>query len=99
VQIHLRATDHTVSARVVVALEGTRQLLEGHAHQLRQSLAQAGLSLSGFDVSHDSGGSGGRQPPPEPMPPLPAPAVITPRLAATLQTPIRHRIGGIDILA
>lgn len=99
VQIHLRATDHNVSARVIVAVEGTRRLLEGHAHQLRQSLAQAGLSLSGFDVSRDSGGSGGRQPPPEPMPPLPVPIMATPRPAPAMHRITRNRTDGIDILA
>jgi len=101
VQIHLSATDHTISARVVVAQEATRQLLDGQAHHLRQSLAQAGLSLTGFDVSRDGGGSrGGQQPPPQPS--LPAAVVSAPaptRPALPLSAPARTATNGIDILA
>ncbi len=69
VQIHLRATDHTISARIVTAQDGTRQLLQDQAHHLRQSLAQAGVSLTGFDVSSGGSGSrGGQQPPPQRRP-------------------------------
>jgi flagellar hook-length control protein FliK len=71
VQIHLTATNHnTVSARVVVSQEGTQQLIAGQEHQLRQSLADSGVVLGTFDVTHSGGGStqGGHHQPPEPPP-------------------------------
>lgn len=97
VRIHLTAMDHIVSARVVAAQEGTRQLLEGQAHHLRQGLAAAGLSLGSFDVTRDGGGSHSRQPPAEPTPSLPF-AVSTPR-TVTVSTPLPHPREGIDLLA
>jgi hypothetical protein len=101
VQIHLTATDHTISARVVVAQEATRQLLDGQAHHLRQSLAQAGLSLTGFDVSRDGGGWRGgqqqQQPTPLPLSLTSAPASVRPALAPGL--PARIARSGIDLLA
>jgi flagellar hook-length control protein FliK len=101
VQIHLTATEHTVSARIVVAQEGTRQLLEGQAHHLRQGLAEAGLSLGSFDVTRDGGGSrgGGQQAPPQTPLPLPT-FVSTPRTTPTVVPPTVSRpTDGINILA
>ncbi|HWG43736.1 MAG TPA: flagellar hook-length control protein FliK [Gemmataceae bacterium] len=101
VQIHLTATDHSISARVVVAQEGTRQLIEGQADQLRQSLANAGVSLTGFDVTQNGGGSsgGGRQNPEPPMPlVLPHTASFS-RPAVAVKLPTRSATNGIDILA
>lgn len=99
VQIHLTATEHTVSARIVVAHEGTRQLLEGTAHHLREGLAGAGLSLGSFDVARDGGGWGGGQQAPPQTPWSPPPLVSTPR-ASTVVAPIVSRpTDGINILA
>lgn len=100
VQIHLTATDHTVSARIVVASEGTRQLLQDQSQQLRQGLAQAGLSLGSFDVTRDGGGShgGGQQPPPQTPLPLPA-SVSTPRSAPVVPAYVSRISDGIDLLA
>lgn len=100
VQIHLTATDHTVSARILVNQEGTRQLIEGQVQQLRQSLANSGLVLGSFDVTHDGGGfsHSGHHPPPElPSPPLPRSIAATPR--AVVKTSLAVPTGGINILA
>ena len=100
VQIHLTATQHTVSARIVVAQEGTRQLLEGQAHHLRQGLADAGLSLGSFDVTRDGGGSqgGGQQPPPQ-TPVSPPATASTPRTTPVVSTPVSRHTEGINLLA
>jgi flagellar hook-length control protein FliK len=103
VQIHLTATQHSVSARIVVAQEGTRQLLQDQAHHLRQGLAEAGLSLGSFDVAHDGGGSrgGNQQAPPEPALFLRS-AGSSPRTAAivsTVSAPVSRPKDGIDIIA
>ena len=105
VQIHLTATEHTVSARVIVSQEGTRQLIEGHAHQLRQSLAESGLVLGTFDVTRDSGGfsHSGHHQPPEPPPPRTASrsesATATHTAIAKTASSRSIRTDGIDILA
>jgi len=100
VQIHLTATDHSVSARIVVAQEGTRQLLQDQSQHLRQGLAQAGLSLGSFDVTRDGGGSrgGGQQPPPQTPLSLPTP-VSTPRSAPAVPAYVQRASNGIDLLA
>jgi flagellar hook-length control protein FliK len=100
VQIHLTATEHTISARIVVAQDGTRQLLEGQAHHLRQGLAEAGLSLGSFDVTRDGGGSrgGGQQAPPQ-TPWLPPTFVSTPRASTVVPTTVSRPTEGINILA
>lgn len=100
VQIHLRATEHTVSARIVVAHEGTRQLLESQAQNLRQGLAQAGLSLGSFDVTRDGGGSyrGGQQAPPH-TPFTPPTSLTTPRGNVPVSTTALRSTDGINILA
>ncbi|MGH7225571.1 MAG: flagellar hook-length control protein FliK, partial [Gemmataceae bacterium] len=100
VRIHLTATQHTVSARIVVAQEGTRQLLAGQAHHLRQGLAEAGLSLGSFDVARDGGGSngGGQQPPPQ-TPLAPPTTVATPRTTTVVSTSVSRPMDGINILA
>lgn len=100
VQIHLTATEHTVSARIVVAQEGTRQLLESTAQHLRQGLADAGLSLGSFDVTRDGGGSrgGGQQTPPQ-TPWSPPTFVSTPRASTVVPTTVSRPTDGINILA
>jgi plasmid stabilization system protein ParE len=52
VRVHLTATEHAVSARVVVASEAVQQVVESQLSSLRQSLADAGMSLERFDISH-----------------------------------------------
>lgn len=102
VQIHLTATQHSVSARIVVAQEGTRQLLEGQAHHLRQGLAEAGLSLGSFDVTRDGGGShgGGQQQPPTTPFPSSLPTVASTSPAPPLVFASGSRLtDGINILA
>jgi flagellar hook-length control protein FliK len=106
VQIHLTATDHnTVSARFIVAQEGTRQLIEGQAHQLRQSLAGSGVVLGSFDVTRDGNGfaQGGHDPPPEPPPPpanVPTQSVTT-RVTQNTDMNVVQTIptDGINVLA
>ncbi len=99
VQVHLSATDNTISARIVVAQEGTRQLLDAQAHHLRQSLAQAGVSLTGFDVTRDGGGSrGGQQSPPQAPTQLLAQA-SRPVRSTVVPAPASAPTDGINILA
>ena len=99
VHVYLTATDQTITARVVVSHEGTQTLLTNQAQELRQTLAQAGIALGGFDVSRDGGrGSEGWRPP-APEPPAPAwqsgPAPPrAPALTATADVP-----DGINLLA
>jgi flagellar hook-length control protein FliK len=57
VRIHLTATDHTITARFMVANESVRHIVTSQLDSLRQSLADAGMSLQRFDISH--GGQGG----------------------------------------
>lgn len=100
VQIHLTATQHTISARVIVTQEGTQQLIQSQADQLRQSLAESGLVLGSFDVTRDGGGSsqGGRHQPPElSQPPLLRPG--SPTATAVGRTSRIVAADGVDILA
>jgi hypothetical protein len=53
VRIHLSASEHGVTARLMVADESVRQLVESQLGSLRDSLAEAGLTLHRFDVSQD----------------------------------------------
>ncbi len=99
VQIHLTATEHSVSARIVVAQEGTRQLLQDQAQHLRQSLSQAGVSLGSFDVARDGGGGsrgGNPQTPPQPARFASAPTV-PPR--ASTASAVSRSTEGIDLIA
>jgi flagellar hook-length control protein FliK len=57
VRVHLTATGHSLSARVLVANEAVQQLVSAHLDSLRQSLADAGMSLQRFDVSHGGHGN------------------------------------------
>jgi len=100
VQIHLTAEDHTISARIVVSQEGARQAIEGQAQHLRQSLAEVGLVLGKFDVTHGGGGSsdGGRRPPPE-APMAPPARIASPAPAVVAKTTRPVPTDGIDILA
>ncbi len=103
VQIHLTATERTVSARVIVAQEATRQLIEGHAQQLKQSLAESGLVLGTFDVTRGSGGfsqSGHHQPPEAPpFPTVSQSGSVTTTRAPLAKTSSRSvHTDGIDIL-
>jgi flagellar hook-length control protein FliK len=100
VQIHLTATGHSVSARIVVAQEGTRQLLQDQAQNLRQSLAQAGVSLGSFDVARDGGGGsrGGNDPQTMPQPPrFASTPTISSRPAAVPS--VSRATEGIDLIA
>lgn len=56
VRVHLTATDHSVSARLVVHEDSARQLLESQLHSLRQRLEEAGIHVGRFDVMHDHSG-------------------------------------------
>lgn len=99
-QIHLTATNHTISARVVVAQQGTQQLIESQAHQLRQALAESGLVLGHFEVRSDGGGSsqGGRHQPPE-LPLHPSFRTLSPTPTAVAKVSRIVAADGIDILA
>jgi flagellar hook-length control protein FliK len=105
VQIHLTTTDHnTISARIIVAQEGTRQLIEGQVHQLRQALAESGVVLGTFDVTRDGGGfaQGGHRQPPEPPPPAPLPTQsAAPTATQSVGAKVVQTVStdGIDLLA
>ena len=78
VRVFLSASHHSVMARLVVQDETARQIVEAHIDTLRQSLSEAGVSLSRLDVSQEGGGSpryshdGGSQPA---QPPLVSPEI------------------------
>ena len=100
VQIHLTATEHSVSARIVVAQEGTRQLLQDQAQHLRQSLSQAGVSLGSFDVARDGGGgSRGGNPQAPPQPARFASTPTAPPRAAVAAPAVSRSTEGIDLIA
>jgi flagellar hook-length control protein FliK len=100
IRIHLSATEHTLSARLVVEQEATRQLLENQVQALRDRLAEAGVTLGSFDISrHQTGAhSQGRQPHPEPkyVPPL-VPGRIS--RAAERGGGLSSRSGEVDLVA
>jgi flagellar hook-length control protein FliK len=67
VQVHLRATEQQLTARLVVADEAARQAIAGQLQDLRLKLQGAGITLGSFDVAHQRDGSrrsGQQQPPP-----------------------------------
>ena len=49
--VHLRATENTLSARLVVGDATARSAIESQLPQLRVKLGQSGMSLGGFDVA------------------------------------------------
>lgn len=51
VRLQLQMSGREITAAMQVANADARQLLENQAHQLRQNLSQAGLTLTGFQVS------------------------------------------------
>ena len=57
VQVHLTATENSVTATLVVGDESAGQLLESQVQALRESLARVGVSLERFDVAHGGGGA------------------------------------------
>jgi flagellar hook-length control protein FliK len=57
VRIHLTANEQTVSARLVVQAESTKQLLESQAGLLRDRLTESGVTLGRFSVACDGGGA------------------------------------------
>ena len=66
VRVHLSASDHAVSAQLVVQEESTRQILESQVGLLRDKLLESGVTLGKFAVTRDGGGSPGKdQQPPE----------------------------------
>ena len=56
--------DETVTVKLVVSNEAARQIVDGQLHELRQTLADAGISFGSFDVTtEDDEAPGGRQSP------------------------------------
>jgi len=66
ITIHLSASAHDVSGRLVVREEAARQLIEQNLQSLRQHLADAGIRLGSFSVARD--GTGARNSGSEPQP-------------------------------
>ncbi len=58
VHVHLRASEQTVSARLVVSNPEARQALEGQLPALQRRLGEAGVALGRCDVFQDPSGSG-----------------------------------------
>jgi flagellar hook-length control protein FliK len=56
VKVHMTLADQSIQARLVVHQAGTQQLIESQMESLKQSLAQAGITLSGLQVSTNSQG-------------------------------------------
>jgi flagellar hook-length control protein FliK len=101
VRVHLTVNDQTITAKVVVASDATRQLIESQVDHLRQTLADAGVSLGRFDVSRDGGGAWhgtGHPQQPEPIPNYGPPAMSRPVAATAWQPASRASLGGIDVL-
>jgi flagellar hook-length control protein FliK len=98
VHIYVSATESSVSVRVVAAHEGTQALLENQSHDLRQSLAQAGVALGGFDVTRDGSGSSGSRQQPQESPALARQSgqLATQRTSVATATPV---LNGINFLA
>jgi flagellar hook-length control protein FliK len=59
VRVHLLAADETLTARLIVADEGARQVVESQLGHLRQSLAEAGFSHARCEVAGEGGRQGG----------------------------------------
>jgi flagellar hook-length control protein FliK len=57
VRVHISASGQSISARVVVQEESTRQLIESQVGVLRERLIDTGMTLSKFAVTSDGGGS------------------------------------------
>jgi flagellar hook-length control protein FliK len=55
--VHLRATEGSVTARVVVANDAARVAVEGQLGDLRDRLTQVGVTLGSFDFPQREGGS------------------------------------------
>lgn len=77
VTVHMTTDGPDVSARVVVASDGVRHLIEQQLPDLRQRLESFGLTINRFDVVSDypsagDGRAGRQEPPPEPRDPPPA---------------------------
>lgn len=60
IRIHLRSTAEGVTAHLTVAEEGVRKMIESQLPDLRQRLADAGVTVNGFNVSTDSGSNRGQ---------------------------------------
>jgi flagellar hook-length control protein FliK len=109
VQVHVTATANSLVARFVVGQESTHQLLQSQLPAMRQALAEAGLSFTGFDVTRQGSGAAGQQGQPDGRPPdapLAAPFAGFPTGRSdanrssipTLTTSAVASPGGIDVL-
>ncbi len=102
VRIHLVAVDQTVSARVVASDEAARQAIEQQMHVLRQSLAEAGVTLKSFHVA--GSGSGWQQGQKQertyqPMPPYDSLHFVTPKSVGSSEPATVTTAGHIDVVA
>jgi hypothetical protein len=79
VRVHLIASEHAVTARLVVSDEAARQLIESQLHTLRESLASVGVALERFDVASDAGGSHGQWDWQQPEPVWASSGLLTPQ--------------------
>lgn len=71
IRVHLRSTAEGITAHLTVAEDGVRRMIESQLPDLRQKLADSGVTVNGFNVSTDSGSDRGQpgtpalEPPPE----------------------------------
>jgi flagellar hook-length control protein FliK len=103
VRVHLIASEQSVQARLVVSDEAARQIIQSQVHVLRQTLANAGVSLGSFDVRRDGSGSPNQGQGQRPWQPEPVPAPTTPEpnaRPAALPQPAKPSpgLGRIDVV-
>jgi flagellar hook-length control protein FliK len=102
VRIHLVAVDQTVSARVIASDEAARQAIEQQMHVLRQSLAEAGVTLKSFHVAGSGPGwqQGQKQERAyQPMPPYDSLHFVIPKAVGPTEPATVTTAGHIDVVA
>jgi flagellar hook-length control protein FliK len=67
VRIRLQLGESSLEGRIVVDNSNVKELLEAHLEQLKGALRQEGYASANIDVTVSGGGSGRREPPPEPV--------------------------------
>lgn len=95
VQVHLTASDDSISARLIVSDPAAHDAIESQLHNLRESLAELGVSLDYFGAAGDDGRSGGAWQWQRPAPPSTVFASNEPRTAKHPQKNSARRSSGV----